>query len=249
MTLILAIPTKQGVVFASDGQLTSGGVRSTGRKLYKLNEHCAWAAAGEVALIQRVKEAIGRFEEKPLAELRDELASAIKDCVCKLLRLDFRTEFFARSPEMLLSLHPGDFLFVEFRQESRLLHIAANGTPEWVERPYALGIGAPFAYALLQKYQGVDLSLDEGSLLAFKVIQEAIEVGAYGLGEPIDVWHLTSRGINIMGDEQIDSLNQAAKALRDGEIQLTQSTCRDTDLSGRLRVESSDEAGCSDVGQ
>ena len=53
VTLVLAIPSNDGIVFASDGQLTSGEVRASGQKLYKLNDHCAWSASGELALIQR----------------------------------------------------------------------------------------------------------------------------------------------------------------------------------------------------
>lgn len=58
MTLILAIPTAEGIVMASDTQYTSGEVRTTGPTIYPLNAHCVWAGAGEIALIQRVQEAI-----------------------------------------------------------------------------------------------------------------------------------------------------------------------------------------------
>jgi len=38
MTIILAIPTKDGLVIASDGQITSGIVRTSGKKIKKLND-------------------------------------------------------------------------------------------------------------------------------------------------------------------------------------------------------------------
>jgi ATP-dependent protease HslVU (ClpYQ) peptidase subunit len=40
MTLILAIPTKEGVVIASDGQVTYGQIRWQEKKIKQLNEHC-----------------------------------------------------------------------------------------------------------------------------------------------------------------------------------------------------------------
>jgi len=221
MTLILAIPTTQGIVLASDGQLTSGEVRASGHKLFRLNNHCAWGASGELALIQRVHEAISGLSAEPaLAGLRDHVANAIKQCVTNLLQLDFRTQFFQGNPQGLLSLHPGDFVFVECRHVPQVLHITAYGTPEWVDRPFATGNGANFAYALLQKYQGVELDLNKASLLAFKVIEEAIEVGAYGLGPPIEVWHVVAEGIKVLDEAQIAGLADAAKTLREAEIHL-----------------------------
>ena len=66
---------------------------------------------------------------------------------------------------------------------SRILHVVANGTAEWVDGRFtASGNGAPFAHALLWPS-------------TYKVIDEAIEVGAYGLGHPIDLWELTASGM------------------------------------------------------
>ena len=221
MTLILAIPTSEGIVLASDGQITSGHVRASGDKLFRLNQHCAWAGAGEVALIQRVAEGIGGISaDQPLINLRDQLANAIKQCVASLLQLDFRTPFFQGNHEALLSLHPGDFVFAECRSYPAILHITSYRTPEWITRPYATGNGAPFAYALLQKYQRVCLSIQQASVLALKVIEEAIDVGAYGLGPPISVWHINSAGASALEEVHLAALVDSARTLRGEEIQL-----------------------------
>jgi len=221
MTLILAIPTSTGIVLASDGQLTSGDVRSSGQKIWALNKCCAWGGAGELALIQRVREEIEKLTvAQPLGNLRDFLAVRIKECVTALLQLDFRTPFSQGNPAALLSLHPGDFVFAEFTDIPKILHVTSYGTPEWIERPYATGNGAPFAYALLQKYQNVELSLDRASLLAFKVIEEAIDVGAYGLGPPIHVWQINAQGTRVLSEAEVAALTDAAKSLRDAEIKL-----------------------------
>lgn len=221
MTLILAIPSKEGIVFASDGQLTSGEVRASGQKLYKLNDHCAWAGAGELALIQRVHEVIGGVSaDQPLDQLRDQLANAIKQCVTTLLQLDFRTQFFQGNPEALLALHPGDFAFVESRDKPKILHVTSYGTAEWIDRPFATGNGAMFAYALLHKYHAVDLTMDQATLLAFKVIEEAIEVGAYGLGPPIAIWHIKQNSLEALNEAMVAALKDTVSQIRDSEIQL-----------------------------
>jgi proteasome beta subunit len=221
MTLILAIPTIDGIVLASDGQITSGEVRSSGDKIFRLNQHCAWAGAGEVALVQRVAESIGGISvDQPLVSLQDQLANAIKQCVTSLLQLDFRTQFFQGNPEALLSLHPGDFVFAECRSRPVILHVTSYGTPEWISRPYATGNGALFAYALLQKYQRVGLTMQQASVLALKVIEEAIEVGAYGLGLPIAVWYVNAAGTCVLDEAYLAAVADAARTLREEEIQL-----------------------------
>jgi len=220
LTLVLAIPAKEGIVFASDGQVTIGNVRTHGEKLYQLNKNCAWAGSGEVALIQRVREHITQLPPSPLEEIRDTLAVEIRKSVVELLELDFRTNFFREAPGTLLDLHPADFVFVEHISQPRILHVTHSGTPEWWidDRPFATGNGDGFAYALLQKYQGRPMELDQASVLAVKVIQEVIEVGAYGLGPPIALWKVTQNGIKAHSDSEIAALEDVAKSVREVEI-------------------------------
>lgn len=222
MTLILVIPATDGIVTASDGQITAGIVRWTGKKIKKLNESCLWSASGELALIQRVEEGISALplSAQTLYDLRDHLAGLVRQSVTILIQSDFRAPFFQTNPDDLLRLHFGDFIFAEYRGRPKILHITVNGTSEWIDVPYASGLGATFAYALLQKYQGLLLGIDTASLLAFKVIEEAIQVGAYGLGPPIDVWHITQNGIKNLSEDEIAALEDASRTLREAEIQL-----------------------------
>ncbi len=229
MTLIVAIPTKEGVVLASDSQITSGPIRSIGEKLFVLNRHCAWSGAGEVALIQRVQEAIGGISaDQPLNVLRDQIANAIKQCVTSLLQLDFRTQFFQGNPDALLNLHPGDFVFAECRSDPIILHITSYGTPEYVLKPFATGNGSPFAYALLQKYQNRELTIQQASVVAFKIIEEAIDVGSYGLGPPVNIWHVTPKGVVPLEEARVAALADVARTLREEEIQLLVGTNQET---------------------
>jgi 20S proteasome alpha/beta subunit len=222
MTLILVLPACDGIVMASDGQVTTGMVRTTGQKINPLNGRCLWAASGELALIQRVEERLKTLpSDASLQQLRDVICQILKECVTELLRLDFRTGFLPQDPNVLLQLHPGDFVFAEFISSPFVLHIWLNGTPEWIMgRPFASGTGDLFAYALLQKYQGCNLNIDKASLLAYKVLEEAIAVGSYGLGPPIDIWHITKDGIKQLSEEEKAALEDASRALRQAEIEL-----------------------------
>ena len=224
MTLILAIPTAQGIVLASDTQYTSGEVRSTGPKIYPLSAQAAWSGAGEVALIQRVEEAIDSLPHRQsLADLRDTLARMVQQSVKSLLELDVLTEFIQNDPSLLLSLHPGDFIFAEYQSgQPRMLHVTSSGTPEWISSFFAIGNGANFAYALMQKYQQTPMSLESASLLAFKVIDETIQVGSYGLDYPIDIWLIRETGLGRLEQAEMLMLAEATETLRQKEVRLLQ---------------------------
>ena len=224
MTLILALPTYDGIVMASDSQVTAGMVRATDQKILRLNESCLWAASGELALIQRVEERLNMLpRSSSLQQLKDQICQIVNQCVTELLQLDFRTRFLPQDPNVLLQLHPGDFVFAEFVSSPSILHILINGTPEWIKnRPFASGSGDMFAYALLQKYQGLELDMDRGAILAYKVLEEAIAVGAYGLGPPIDIWKISNSGVKKLSDSEKAALEDASRALRQAEIELLQ---------------------------
>lgn len=214
MTIILAIPANDGLVLASDGQITyADGIRATDKKIFRLNKKCLWAASGRGALIQRVQEQLSPLceGEDSLETLRDRLALSIKKCVSDLFQLD------QQPPQ-------DNFIFAQYLAQPRILQIAVTGTPEWITTgPFAIGIGRMFAHALLQKYASLfpaRIDIRRASLLAFKIIEEAIAIGAYGLGSPIDVWQLTHQGIKNLQEEEILALQDSARGLRETEIRL-----------------------------
>ena len=220
VTLIVALPVSEGVILASDGQITMGAVRTSGPKLYRLNDATAWGASGELALIQRVDERLWDFTLGLYAG-RSRLAEAIKESIAELLREDFRTPFSQGSPDVLLRLHPGDFVFAECPRDgevSRVLHIANTGTAEWVSgHAFASGNGDLFAHALLRKYDMRELGMDEAKLLAVKTIEEVIQVGAYGLGPPIQAFELTRSHLREIPETEIQYLSDEAEIIREQE--------------------------------
>jgi len=210
------------MVFGSDSQVTTGPVRTKGTKIRQLNDLALWGASGEVALIQRVAEKIEDCEERdhPLAILRDILAGHVKESMEALIDIDFRTQF-AKDPDSMLQLHPGDFLFVEYRMDScHTLHVTTPGVAEWVDGRACTGNGAVFAHALLSKYADITMTRDKAKLLVYKVIEEAIEVGSWGVGPPIHIWDVSADGVHQASPEEIDELGRDAARLRIQEVEL-----------------------------
>lgn len=223
MTLIVAQPAKDGMIIGSDSQVTSGPIRTKSVKVHELNKFALWGASGELALIQRVAERIEAFPERdnPLSAIRDTLANFVKESLEILLKVDFRTGFAAGDAERLMNLHPGDFLFVEYRDgRCQTLHVMTNGIAEWVDGRACTGSGDVFAHALLTKYEDMVMDRQHAKLLVHKVIEEAVRVGAWGLCEPIDIWEISEDGARQVSSEERYALADAAELVRSTEIEI-----------------------------
>src|SRR5206468_11813240 len=111
----VSIPTYHAIRFCWNNQVTAGAVRSTATKIFPLNAHGSWRASGELPLIHRVAERLACLPTpvQQLPGLRDTLTGFVKEAMTSLLAVHFRTQFFLKSPDDLLSLHPADFLFVD----------------------------------------------------------------------------------------------------------------------------------------
>lgn len=82
------------------------------------------------------------------------------------------------------------FACLENKEVKKIWRIGADGSDEFLEEVGygCIGSGDVFAYTLLKNYKVKELDAEKGKLIVYRVIKEAIKVGAYGLGEPIDIW-------------------------------------------------------------
>jgi len=213
MTLILGIPVKEGIVVASDGQVTVGEVKARAKKIKKLNENCIWAAAGDFRLFERVEERIADIpdKEKPLQDLWPVLREIVPNCVDELV-----------SPSQGSEPCHAIFVFAEYRDNPRILYVLGNGQIQWQANiAFTIGNGGTFAYALLHKYQ--DLIIEKidrrlATVIAYKIIAETIEVVSVGVGPPIDVWQLPPA--KNLTKEELTGLEETYLCLRKAEIEM-----------------------------
>ena len=141
MTLILVVPSREGAVMASDGQVTLGLIKTRAKKIKKLNENSVWGVSGDLPFIQFVENMISALttKEQELQKLRNDFCDIVKNCVQALPP--------SSSP------YSGSFVFVEHKEVTRILQVRENGLSVMLENvPFATGIGDQFAYTLLQKY-------------------------------------------------------------------------------------------------
>jgi len=211
MTLVLVIPFDNGVVLASDGQVTMGLIKTRAKKIKKFSENCALGASGDLPFIQLVEnELISLSEkEKGLCNLRWNLCNKVKASIEKL----------PPSPQP----YSGSFVFVEHKENiTHILNIRENGLSVMLENvPFATGIGEQFAYTLLQKYQ--DLIPDKinaklAMMLAYKIISETIETISIGVGPPVDIWQLPP--VKNLTKNELAGVEETYLILKKAEIEM-----------------------------
>jgi 20S proteasome alpha/beta subunit len=242
MTLIIAIKCKDGIVFASDGQATtfsSGGpIRQKYKKIYKI-EHLLFGASGTIGVIQRCKEEIARFgkriSEEGLNTLVEEKSPdgkvmyiSIRDKIRQQILLINKyervrhKEFHGNEEEAPIA----NILITFYDKEEkkfRIWHILPDGGEEFLEElGYGcVGIGDTFAHAFIKDYYNSDLDVERGKLLAYRIIKDAIEIGAFGLSEPIDIWTMKMVNkkpeIHNLTEEEILALNDAYLVWKEAE--------------------------------
>jgi hypothetical protein len=96
-----------------------------------------------------------------------------------------------------------------------LLEINCNGGDEQHEQRgfCALGSGGPFAHyacASLQHHAVRDLGMMAAQVLAYRTIETAIEVAAFGLGGPVQMWLIDAEGARSVTDGDLEVIGHTA---------------------------------------
>jgi 20S proteasome alpha/beta subunit len=242
MTLVIAIKCKDGLVFASDGQATSfssgGPIRQKYKKIYKI-EDLLFGAAGTIGVIQRCMEEVKKFgkliSEEGLNALIEERSPEGKvtliSCRDKIRQLVFsinkseseRHEKFHGSKEGAPIANILIVFYDKQEKKFRIWHILPDGGEEFLEElGYGCtGIGDTFAHAFIKDYYDPELNVEKGKVLAYRIIKDAIEIGAFGLGEPIDIWTIKIRNGNLeirnLTTDEISALNDTYLLWKEAE--------------------------------
>ena len=234
MTLVIALNCKDGIIMASDGQATvgsSGGpVRVEAEKIFEVNNTTLFGASGSVGNIQRSLEII-----RSIKDLEGDWNSAVMHNVKQQLfpiyhnDLQRHVTFFKTiSPNQIPPPPIADIILTKLQEngEKIIWHVAADCSDELLQDlGYACtGNGDIFAHTLLKGYQIKEIDVEKGKLLAYNTIKLGIEVGAYGLGEPIYIWTIekTESKIEVkkLSNEEMMALKDAWLSWREAQREL-----------------------------
>jgi len=231
MTLVIALACKNSIVMASDGQATGGSVggpvRMPIQKIYPINEHVLFGAAGSVGVIQKSRLIISSLSQELGKEWDLELMERVKRNLFGLYKneIDRHREFYSGTPhEDIRNAPVADVLLCNYlkkgdMEQKIIWHIDYDCSDEMLDEiGYGcVGSGDIFAHTLLKNYPMKELDVERGKLVAYRVIKEAIEIWAYGLGEPIDIWVITEQGIKRVSEEELMGLEDTYNLWKETE--------------------------------
>ena len=204
MTLILALDCADGLLLASDGQATvsTGGqpVKTETEKLNSSWSNVGWGASGVVPVIQLVEQSLSKhfshattFEKKTRSQIRDAIWPKVAEVVREAITAQHLKDVPNEPPPYT------DFLFVGHAVDGPfMMEIHKNLLyTDHIQTGYAaIGSGDIFPYyamAALKHYRVKQRPLLEVKLIACRILEDAINTAAFGLGEPIHMIEIEKR--------------------------------------------------------
>jgi 20S proteasome alpha/beta subunit len=214
MTVVLALRCANGVVLASDSQITDPGRGLTypAQKLHPLGARAAWGGSGSRAVLYDVEQ-VFTDEAEAIVEAKN-IGHAIQARVKPILEHHYEN-FIAEVPGqenagtpatyILAAGYLGDQPFIVDLDPNALIgHHEETGFQ-------AVGSGAAMAqqaHALLTHFQMAERDVDYGLVAALRVL-DALDASSPSVGGPMDLCRITpDEGAQHLTVEQVDGVRE-----------------------------------------
>ena len=199
-TSLVAMVCKEGVVMASDRQVTGGRslvLDKTFQKTNPLNNYLVVSWAGQVSGAQRLSKVIAA--ELKLKELRSKSRPTVKQAANLVAAIAYSG---IRQPSMVPDIV--EVFIGGFNEDGSCeLHtIGADGSLIHAKDYVANGSGMVYILGLLERQYKPDMSVKEGVALAVEAIKSSTQRDVYS-GFGIDVFTITKDGIKKVIDQDI----------------------------------------------
>lgn len=200
-TTILGIVCKDGIVMASDRQITAGNlvVGKNYPKTVPINDYLLISFTGMVSDAQRVPKLLSA--ELKLKELRSKSRPTIKQASSLLSSISYQG---IRQPSMIPQ--QAGFLLGGFNEDgsAELYTIEPAGSVVKVEDYDAnFGSGMPYVLGLLERQYKKDITIKEGIELAKESLKSSTQRDV-GSGYGIDIFTITKEGIKKVVEQTIE---------------------------------------------
>jgi proteasome beta subunit len=200
-TTILGIVCKDGVVMASDRQITAGNlvVGKDYPKTILINDYLAISFTGMVSDAQRVPKILAA--ELKLKELKSKTRPEVKQAASLLSNISYHG---IRQPSMIPQ--QAGFLLGGLNQDgtAELYTIEPAGSVVKVKDYDAnFGSGMPYVLGLLERLYKKNISVKEGVELAKEALKSSTQRDT-GSGYGIDVYTITKDGIKKVVTQTIE---------------------------------------------
>jgi len=201
-TTILGIVCKDGIVMASDRQVTGGSsivIHKDFPKTNQINDYLLISVCGGVSAAQRILKVIPA--ELRLKELRSKSRPTVKQSASLLASVTYSN---IRQPSMIPDIV--GTLIGGYNEDgtTELYTIGADGTIYQVKDYDAnLGSGMPYVLGLLERQYKKGISVKEGIELAKEALKSSTQRDV-GSGYGIDVFTITKDGIKKVVEQTIE---------------------------------------------
>jgi len=213
VTLIVGIVCQNGVVLASDSASSDPEAQSKQpfEKIRRLGQHrVLYGGSGDVGLLQKIHEAlVGFVPQGRIRRIRLELRTRIVPELLEAVKhhAPYPAQGFNRPPE---AVH----LFVGIADNKPwLLEIEKDGRDTVYDDSLgnfaAIGSGKPWAQAIFRPYLFTPRDLELGTILTYRVMEDAIDLASANLARPIHIWRLPLTGdpVKVTQEEMDQKLN------------------------------------------
>jgi 20S proteasome alpha/beta subunit len=218
MTFIVAITCKDGVVFASDGQSTrvvdGDTIKEKVPKIFKLGKNRVWGGAGNEEGVFRFMNYVDTFTDQKESLTEDRLKTYLEK-----FALEVKTEAETQRekmgamapglqcPEYLVIGHQENPMIWCMYSDCTLIFYDKENFDTYKSNLFSIGAGqtVPRAYFDSIKDRNREYTLSQGSLIAYRLVREAINSSPY-VGEPIDIWTVANSEVKQNSEAALEKL-------------------------------------------
>lgn len=216
MTVVLAIRCANGIVLASDSQITDPGRGLTypAQKLHSLGRYAAWGGSGSRAVLYDVEQ-VFHDEADAIIEAKN-IGHALQARVLPILKHHYDA-FIPQVPGQETAGTPATYVLAAgySGDEPFIIDLDPNGLIGHHEETgfQAVGSGAPQAqqaHALLTHFRMSERDLDYGVVAALRVL-DALDASSPSVGGPMDICRLTPDGAHHLDPDEIEAVRRQVR--------------------------------------
>lgn len=216
MTVVLAIRCADGVVVASDSQITDPGrgLSYPAQKLHPLGDHAAWGGSGSRAVLHDLEQI---FDSEPDAIVEaPDIGHALQARVLPVLEQHYKN-FIEDVPAGKPGATPATYVLAAGYANGNpfIVDIDPHGLIGHYEEIgfHAVGSGSPMAqqaHALLAHFGMSRRSVDYGVVAALRVL-DALDASSPSVGGPMDVCRITPEGARHLDEEAVAEVRRSVQ--------------------------------------
>lgn len=214
MTVVLAVRCTDGLVLASDSQITEGdrGMSFPAHKLHPLGDRAAWGGSGATSVLHDL-EVLFAAEAPEIVHARD-VAHEIQQRMVPVLRRHYEL-FIPDVPGEALDGTPSAYVLAAGFSHGQpfIVKVDPTGVVGRYEDVgfHAIGTGAPMAQqasALLGHYRMTDRAVRYGVIGAVRVL-DALRISQPTVGGPLNIVRLTDEGAHHLSEDEVQEARDA----------------------------------------